>query len=182
MADSSSASSGSDLPELLFEVPASSPDNTRLCEPGTRPPDLPPQARDLIVNEWLSSMLANRLIITDVPETVLKLGRIQGIKSIAITDATESQILERMRGELELFAERTLNAGQALPRFSTPPQAVSAEVAGVIVACRWRKLVRARLAEWGCVREKLPPQALPAFLVELDQLITRHAAQIQHAA
>jgi len=139
------------------------------------------QAQDEIINEWISSMMANRLVVKHVDGSIFKIGRINGIKSILVQGETEDEITTAMQAALQDFARQRFALSQPLPRFTAPPPAVAEEVAKCLVHSRVKGLLKARSKSWGAKREKLPPHIMAALLADFDSLLTRHACQIESA-
>lgn len=139
------------------------------------------QAQQQILANWVSDMIANRLVVTPVEDTVIKVARIRGIKSVVVQGVTEAEIASAMMTELENLGRRTLAAGNPLPRFTSPPPTVSEDVAKCLVHSRVKGLLKTRSKSWGARREKLPPHIMAALLADFDQLLTRHACQIESA-
>lgn len=133
------------------------------------------------VQDWISDMLANRMVVKSIEETVFKVARIRGISSIVVQGVTDSEIDAAMRQQLEAFALRQITAGLALPEFGKAVPDVNPEVAKVVVTSRLKALLKARAKEWAVNRTNLPPHIIPAFLADLDVLIGRHASTLQSA-
>jgi hypothetical protein len=133
------------------------------------------------VQDWISTMLANHMVVKAIEETVVKVARIRGISSIVVQGVTDSEIDAAMRQQLEAFALRQITAGLALPEFGKAVPEVNPEVAKVVVTSRLKALLKARAKEWAVNRTNLPPHIIPAFLADLDVLIGRHASTLQSA-
>lgn len=133
------------------------------------------------INEWVSSTLANRAIITPIPDTDGFTGRIKSLPSLFAAGTTEDVTLAELREKLHRYAERTLARGEELPKWDRAPVEVPAETVALVRVSRLRKLIIARGEQWGVKREKLPAHIIGSLLADFDQLITRHATAMASA-
>jgi hypothetical protein len=91
---------------------------------------------------------------------------------------SESGALDDLRGKLVEFARAELIAGRALPTWESKTPEITPAMKGLVRLSNLRHELRTRAAEWGGERQLLPAGAVERCLVEIDQLVTRHAMQI----
>lgn len=126
---------------------------------------------------WLNVAM-NRVHASQVADTDVYAAKVKGLRQCVGTGSTEALAISDLEGKLTSWAEHRLTGGEELPFFDRPMVVVPAEIVRCIRLSTLRKLVIARAGQWGVVRRKLPPHALDPLLADIDQLITRHAAQM----
>lgn len=126
---------------------------------------------------WINAAMT-RVNVARVPDTDVFAARVKGLRNFVGTGSTEEIASRDLEQRLEHWAKQRLTGGEELPFFDRPLVVVPAEIVRCIRLSTLRKLVIARSVQWGVARRKLPPHALDPLLADIDQLITRHAAQM----
>ena len=133
------------------------------------------------ITTWVSSTLANRAVVTKLPDTDGFCGKVKGLPSIYTCSGHEAGVLQTLRATLECYAEMKMARGEPLPNWTTARIEVPSETVALVRVSRLRKLILARGEAWGVKREKLPAHIIGALLADFDQLITSHATAMPSA-
>lgn len=129
------------------------------------------------VNAWLSIAMT-RVVIKPLEGTDTFTATLPPFRKFAVVERSESQALAEMRLRLEQWARSELLAGRDLPTWESQIPEITPAMKCLVRMTNLRHELKCRAAEWGGERMNLPAGAVERCLVEIDQLVTRHAMQI----
>jgi hypothetical protein len=129
------------------------------------------------VHAWVGHALT-RAKVRPVAETDQWTAVLPPFRKLCGHGGIESTALEDLREKLIEFARAELVNGRSLPTWESKTPEITPTMKSLVRLSNLRHALRTRAAEWGGERQLLPAGAVERCLVEIDQLVTRHAMQI----
>jgi hypothetical protein len=129
-------------------------------------------------NAWASAALT-RAKVLPVAETDSFTATLPPFRKFCGLGGIESTALAELRVKLIEFARMEMLAGRDLPTWEGKIPDITPAMKCLVRMSNLRHELKTRASEWGGERQLLPAGAAERCLVEIDQLVTRHAMQIQ---
>ncbi len=164
--------------------PAQAPDNDDSVECFDAVKRDPLPASDAVtdrVNAWLSHAMT-RAKITPSPESDGYFATLPPFRRFLASALSESVALDALRRGVKEWAWAEIAAGRELPTWETRTPEITADMKSLVRLSNLRAALHCRAEQWGALRTNLPAGALERCLVEIDQVVTRHAMQIHGTA
>lgn len=130
------------------------------------------------VNAWVSLALT-KAKVKPVAETDKFIATLLPFRKLCGLSETESAALDDLRDKLIEHARRELCAGREFYTWESQIPEITPEVKRLVRLSNLRHELKVRAAQWGGERQLLPAGAVERCLADIDQLVARHAMQIQ---